>query len=315
MLFSLLERLLVTNRFQGSSGLTVGSRLISFAARSLPLPELVYDAPQGLDTKKSKKHLASASVIRRPDQNRASWNLENVGFIAPADKRKDVVTIYVLGLTGCFKGFNPKYVEDPGTATRLEHCLEDFISQLQGHNFDAWSGDPFEQELPTLTAQLKEWFETSPPGDCGLILLEEKSFSNYATIKRYMDLDVGRVSVCAVGSKITDRDGSSVKKGPRYQVLSNLALKLNMKRGGDNHWLQSSELDGLLGANRRKTTMICGGDVTHPGAGSKLGCPSIACIVGSVDENFMNYPGSMRLQAGQQEVCMIPHRLDSTNLL
>ncbi|KAF2658674.1 stem cell self-renewal protein Piwi, partial [Lophiostoma macrostomum CBS 122681] len=127
--------------------------------------------------------------------------------------------------------------------------------------------------------------------DCTLVLLDEKDFDKYSTVKRIADLEYGQHSLCAEAGKIFKSGGK------RLQHLSNLALKVNMKVGGDNHQLDPKQLESLL----EVPTMILGADVTHPGVGSKWGCPSIACVVGSVDQQFMNYPGSMRLQAGKQE--------------
>ncbi|KAI9813429.1 MAG: hypothetical protein M1827_004104 [Pycnora praestabilis] len=49
-------------------------------------------------------------------------------------------------------------------------------------------------------------------------------------------------------------------------------------------------------------TMIMGADVTHPGAHSGEGTPSIAAVVATVDERLDNYLGSMHLQKGKIEV-------------
>jgi eukaryotic translation initiation factor 2C len=85
-------------------------------------------------------------------------------------------------------------------------------------------------------------------------------------------------------------------------VASNLSLKVNMKFGGDHHRMDTHRLNYLLGSERRNLTIIIGADVVHPAGGGKFGAPSIACVIGSVDSEFMNYPGSMRLQGGNQEV-------------
>ena len=53
---------------------------------------------------------------------------------------------------------------------------------------------------------------------------------------------------------------------------------------------------------RKKKTMMVGIDVTHPGPGSKDGTPSIAAVVASVDDNFVQFPASIRIQASKQEV-------------
>ncbi|KAF2451917.1 stem cell self-renewal protein Piwi, partial [Karstenula rhodostoma CBS 690.94] len=84
-------------------------------------------------------------------------------------------------------------------------------------------------------------------------------------------------------------------------MASNLALKVNMKYGGDTHHLPKAELEALLGATDIETTAVFGADVAHPPVGGREGAPSVACLVGSVDAEFMSYRGTMRLQAGRQE--------------
>ncbi|KAF2867583.1 Piwi domain-containing protein [Massariosphaeria phaeospora] len=148
----------------------------------------------------------------------------------------------------------------------------------------------------SVDAELKDWFDACEHNDCTLVLLRSKDYDTYSTIKRMADLDRGMHTLCAVGKKIDpNRDEQK-----RHQFLANLTLKVNIKIAGDNHYPDQTTLNKLLG-NRRNSTIIFGADVAHPGAGAKLGSPSIACVVGSVDEVFMKYPGSMRLQAGGQE--------------
>ena len=83
------------------------------------------------------------------------------------------------------------------------------------------------------------------------------------------------------------------------QYFSNVALKVNTKMGGNNHFLHSDHMKWLL----VKKTMILGMDVTHPGPGSRKGTPSIAAVVASVDDNFVQFPASLRVQPSKQEVC------------
>ena len=42
--------------------------------------------------------------------------------------------------------------------------------------------------------------------------------------------------------------------------------------------------------------MLVGIDVTHPGPGIREGTPSIAAVVASVDDDFVQFPASMRIQ-------------------
>lgn len=52
----------------------------------------------------------------------------------------------------------------------------------------------------------------------------------------------------------------------------------------------------------KKKTMMVGIDVTHPGPGSREGTPSIAAVVASVDDNFVQFPASLRIQESKKEV-------------
>jgi len=49
-------------------------------------------------------------------------------------------------------------------------------------------------------------------------------------------------------------------------------------------------------------TMIVGMDVTHPGPGSIEGTPSIAAVVASVDDTFVQFPASLRCQETRKEM-------------
>lgn len=46
----------------------------------------------------------------------------------------------------------------------------------------------------------------------------------------------------------------------------------------------------------KKSTMMVGIDVTHPGIGTQEGTPSIAAVVASVDNQFVQFPASLRIQ-------------------
>ena len=52
----------------------------------------------------------------------------------------------------------------------------------------------------------------------------------------------------------------------------------------------------------KKKTMMVGIDVTHPGPGSRDGTPSIAAVVASVDDSFVQFPASLRIQESKKEV-------------
>jgi eukaryotic translation initiation factor 2C len=165
---------------------------------------------------------------------------------------------------------------------------------------------PQERGDDELEAELEHWFSLCQKDDCTVVLLSKKNFDIYAKIKRVGDF-LGHHTICAIENKIKDGKPNEIG-GFCWQHFSNMALKVNLKLGGDNHWLNDDDLNEVLVGELRNNTMILGSDVTHPGHGAKIGYPSIACVVGTVDAKFMSYRGSMRLQAGGQE------QIDEANL-
>lgn len=60
----------------------------------------------------------------------------------------------------------------------------------------------------------------------------------------------------------------------------------------------------------KKSTMMVGIDVTHPGMGTQEGTPSIAAVVASVDNKFVQFPASLRIQKANKmkEVILTPQK-------
>ena len=144
-----------------------------------------------------------------------------------------------------------------------------------------------------------------------VVVIPQESAGLYAAIKRVADLKMGLKTVCCAASKMQDF-GQFVRgreQGPQH--CGNIALKLNLKGEGDNHRIHRSQFPELY-ANYLKgrtplpgdeaNTIVFGADVTHPIGHCAPGCPSIAALVGSIDDNFAQFPGSMRLQRSRQEL-------------
>lgn len=62
-------------------------------------------------------------------------------------------------------------------------------------------------------------------------------------------------------------------------------------------------------------TMMVGIDVTHPGPGSRDGTPSIAAVVASTDQSFVQFPASIRIQQTRKEVLHSNHLVSRTHSL
>jgi hypothetical protein len=244
-------------------GFTIDNKLISFAAKTL--------ITTGVECGPQMK--AGKTKLMRIRDDTAAWNMKDVGFARGAS----INQLHVLPLQG-----------------RMLECVSrDFIKALHKYTVEASPGYNGIQSAP-LHEELPAHFELCADKDCTLVVLRTKDYDMYSTVKRIGDLHHGQHTLCAIESKL--QPGF---KGEQY--YANLALKVNMKMGGDNWFPDQQALDSILGKQERQNTLILGADVTHPGAGTRLGYPSIACVVGTVDNVFMKYFGSMRLQAGGQE--------------
>ncbi|KAK0823734.1 hypothetical protein LTR73_008314 [Friedmanniomyces endolithicus] len=130
-----------------------------------------------------------------------------------------------------------------------------------------------------------------------LILLHDTSSDNYARLKRVADQMLGLHTVCLTGSKFTNGY-------PRDGLFTNLALKFNIKLRGQNHQVSAGTARNTVSAFaalEKDETIVIGADVSHAPT-QMSNCPSVAAVVGSLDEDYANFGGSMRLQASKQEV-------------
>lgn len=123
-----------------------------------------------------------------------------------------------------------------------------------------------------------------------LVILPTATSSEYNLIKQLGDVRYGVHTICAVESKI-------MKPGGQDQYLRNLALKVNLKLGGDNQTVQAPNL-GLISEGK---TMVVGIDVTHPSPGSLAKAPSVSAMVASIDTKLSQWPGILGLQARSRQ--------------
>lgn len=150
-----------------------------------------------------------------------------------------------------------------------------------------------------LYEKLSDKLKESGRPELAVVLLDRKEAEPYGAIKRVCDQWAGLHTVCVTDDKIQDDDD-------RWQIIGNLALKMNIKLRGQNHQIcQPKEK-----SNPRKITpffegiaddtIVFGADVSH--AGSDMpSTPSVAAVVANDDKDFVNFPASMRLQASRQE--------------
>ena len=141
-----------------------------------------------------------------------------------------------------------------------------------------------------------------------LIILPSNDVKLYRKIKLLADRSQGIHTVCVTGTgadsgdrKPYDRCKGSEKKfyGQKPdQYFANVALKINLKRGGTNHLLQNPErFEPINGGS----TMVVGIDVTHPSPGSNDDAPSVFAVVASTDRDISQWPAAMGVQRKSKE--------------
>ncbi|KAK8173518.1 Piwi domain-containing protein [Phyllosticta citrichinensis] len=257
----------------GKIGLKLGNNLIQIEGRLLPAPKVIY------------------AGNRPANVRNAGWNLANTKFSKPAS----VPGLEVMVINQ--QGQPPPRVNAPQLWDAMQRALSGHGMNVQRPK----DNQVREIRLPSLRQDFRKELRGNSahlarnPPRMLLVVLPSPSVDLYAALKKWADCKWGTRTVAALPKHFS--------KGPPHpQTLSNLAMKFNLKCGGTNQALDyKSEFRKLFTPQGMVNTLILGADVTHPGAGSCHGCPSIAAVVGSVDDQFSNMPGSMRLQASRQE--------------
>ncbi|KAG0337299.1 Eukaryotic translation initiation factor 2C [Podila humilis] len=109
----------------------------------------------------------------------------------------------------------------------------------------------------------------------------------YAEIKRVTDTIIGVSSQCMQMKHA---------RAPKKQYCANICLKINVKTGGTNARLAENNLSFIAS----RPTIIIGADVSHPSPGDRMR-PSIAALVGSLDNRASRYTTSIRVQTARTE--------------
>jgi eukaryotic translation initiation factor 2C len=262
-------------------GISISAEMTVIPARELPPPRLSYK-------------VGSANV------RDGSWNILDVKF----HKGGNVASWWVLVV----RDGPASIINDPKDPQLLGLC-KGFITKCER------SGMRVPQQPPRILAsqllppsrdptrsgsidQIRQTIKKQLAADKGkkpsfiLVLLSHVDNYIYPGIKRLGDVELGVHTVHMLLPKAL----KDAKKQDQY--FSNVALKLNTKLGGINHMLDNESMKWLTS----KKTMIVGMDVTHPGPTSVQGTPSIAAVVASVDDTFVQFPASMRIQEGKKEV-------------
>ncbi|CAG8188587.1 unnamed protein product [Penicillium nalgiovense] len=120
-------------------------------------------------------------------------------------------------------------------------------------------------------------------------ILFAKDAQVYNTVKKVCDIRCGVRNVNVQAEKV---------RGANMQYWANVGLKINLKMGGANQTLRTSDL-GFFADGK---TMLVGLDVTHPSPGSTSSAPSVVGIIASVDAQLAQWPADIRIQPARQEM-------------
>jgi eukaryotic translation initiation factor 2C len=251
-------------------GLAVEKELLRIPARLLPPPRLNY---QG---------------ATRTIPEAASWNLVNTQFFLAATSLKSVV---MLDLGG--RGLHRLATAMTKELKRLGMTE---VSIEPSNLMIRCKPVPGENDLLNLFQKVRR------DASAVFVILPEADFDLYSRIKRVADLRLGKHVVCATASKLQKLKGGFFDD----MFYANIGMKFNLKGGGINHSIDPDHLKSIIqpgstSASAACRTIIIGADVAHATGSARPGCPSIAAVVGSVDDNYLHYPGSTRLQLNRQE--------------
>lgn len=251
-----------TNPLLAQYGLKVGQGLITVQARLLTEPKVFYKG-------------------KAVNTNFGSWNMENITFNKPGLLKK-------WSWLGIDDG-RLRYNKDTLTAT-----VKQFTAALSKNGVTVQQqplpGNMVAARRPTDPSIEQMFIDAAKAGfDLLLVVLPGRDKTDntelYSYIKTLGDTKYGIHTVCVVGQKFTSDRGQ-----PQY--FANVALKFNLKLGGNNQAVDPQRLPLI----QEDKTMLVGIDVTHPSPGSSDRAPSVAGMVASIDKHLGQWPGILGLQ-------------------
>ncbi|KAG9124555.1 hypothetical protein FRC07_011142 [Ceratobasidium sp. 392] len=256
-------------------GLNVSSQMATVPGRILPAPSVHYG-------NRASPHI-----------NNAAWNLRDVKFAVGA--RLDRWGVLFIQDGG----------PDDMSAANSGHIVAGFADVCAKSGMQVTSRQPTKMvdvnlppkqphtritRLDAISAIRTALMSISPKPRIVLIVLSDTDKAIYNGIKHLCDTQLDVLTVCVQANKF---------KNGQVQYNANVALKFNAKLGGVNHMINPQ--DRVMAWIRTEPTMLVGSDVTHPSPGSTRGTPSIAAVVGSIDNMFGQFPASLRLQESKKE--------------
>ncbi|KAK4977421.1 hypothetical protein LTR28_006932 [Elasticomyces elasticus] len=261
------------------SGVTISTEMLRVPFRIIPAPQLLY---------------GPGSKSSAPAIHQARWDLNTRKFL---DTERAVGEIHVIWPPA------PGMVSSQKKLQYIQRMREEFPKyglRLPSASWTSNSENTWGNQPKAYSAYLEREVNRAKQIGARLVILflKDNSGSNpslYAAFKYAADLVVGIQSLCINETKYWKQNN----KGPGY--LANVAMKVNLKFCNTNHSIKHHS-PKLLNDNGKIDTLILGADATHPSPGSSGWYPSTTAVVGSVDDRFGRFPGSIHFQSPGQEI-------------
>uniref|UniRef100_A0A1D1YXN1 Protein argonaute-3 n=1 Tax=Anthurium amnicola TaxID=1678845 RepID=A0A1D1YXN1_9ARAE len=254
------------NEYLQNFGMRISNEMATVNARVLPTPTLKY-------------HPSSREASFQPASG--SWNLRD----------KKVATGATLG--------SWSVLSFVGEERLAEGVIQGFVRELvntcQQTGMNIPNRNPpilYANHQGNVEESLKQaWIKAGNTAKAQpqliVCILPNMEVPLYAKIKRVTDTVIGVASQC-VQSKHMNR--------PNKQYCANVCLKINVKLGGMNSFIEPNQIPFITD----KPTIVIGADITHPGPEEReRGRPSITSICASMDAKASRYAASIRIQSGR----------------
>ena len=265
-----------------SAGISISTNMITVLARTIAEPHVLYK-DKGGNNLAAKRHGAGdlASWTTKDMQFRNVQTSVNgtVVFLCPSDMSEPAVANNYL------QGFKQSFRKN---GIKLADVVERY-TQINDFSLDA---------LKTALTS----------GDCakaGLFVLvlprqDRTNRSRHTNFRVVTDQIVGKPSIVICETKMLGKR-SRIEAHELVPYMANNAMKINLRLGNSNHTVEK-EFDFLKSSDLKTSdVLILGADLVHPKSTSAEGTPSIAAVVGNVDNDFAKLLGSVRRQAAGAE--------------
>eukprot|EP00897_Mesotaenium_endlicherianum_P008276 jgi/Mesen1/7477/ME000039S06692 len=257
--------------YLGGFGISIGRNLLEVDARKLESPKLQF-GPHG------------QFRVVTPQANQARWQVTRSTFFKPAVIPSWAVVSFDAQVPEERAGYLATKLAD--VCRQRGMTVPEPLVVLARH--------PTREPLRDVEAVVEE-LRQGRPTFVLFFLRERKTSAHYAPIKRLFDTGVG------FPTQVISTADVSQERRLGDQFYNNVALKINMKMGG-NH--RPDFVNWTLGAGdlpkvHDLPTVVFGIDVTHPGPGSHA--PSVAAVVASMDQTASRYSCRVRSQPTREQ--------------